>query len=73
MTAGGDAARPLAWKGLDTSQMPVFIGYDQVERMVAALTETAAAWQPDAVVGIARGGQRVRTAFQCGRTSRAHC
>jgi hypoxanthine phosphoribosyltransferase len=36
--------------------MPVFIGYDQVERMVAALTETAAAWQPDAVVGIARGG-----------------
>ena len=44
------------WKGLDTSRMPVFIGYDQVERMVAALLETAAAWQPDAVVGIARGG-----------------
>jgi hypoxanthine phosphoribosyltransferase len=56
MTPGGDAPSPLAWKGLDTSQMPVFIGYDQVERMVAALSETAAAWQPDAVVGIARGG-----------------
>lgn len=48
------AARP--WKGLDTSQMPVFIGYDQVERMVAALLETAADWHPDAVVGIVRGG-----------------
>jgi hypoxanthine phosphoribosyltransferase len=44
------------WKGLDTSQMPVFIGYDQVERMIAALLDEAAAWQPDAVVGIARGG-----------------
>jgi adenine/guanine phosphoribosyltransferase-like PRPP-binding protein len=44
------------WKGLDTSQMPVFIGYDQVERMVAALLESAAAWRPDAVVGLARGG-----------------
>jgi hypoxanthine phosphoribosyltransferase len=44
------------WKGLDTSRMPVFIGYDQVERMVAALSRTAAAWQPDDVVGITRGG-----------------
>ena len=48
------AARP--WKGLDTSRMPVFIGYDQVERMVAALLETAVSWGPDEVVGIARGG-----------------
>jgi hypoxanthine phosphoribosyltransferase len=47
-------ARP--WKGLDTNQMPVFIGYDQVERMIAALLETASAWHPDEVVGIARGG-----------------
>jgi len=45
-----------AWKGLDTSQVPVFIGYDQVERMVAALLERAASWGPDAVVGLARGG-----------------
>lgn len=45
-----------AWKGLDTSRMPVFIGYDQAERMVGALFDRAAQWQPDAVVGIARGG-----------------
>jgi hypoxanthine phosphoribosyltransferase len=45
-----------AWKGLDTSQMPVFLGYDQIERMLAALLDKAAAWRPDAVVGIARGG-----------------
>ena len=50
-----ESVRP-AWKGLDTSRMPVFIGYDQVERMVAALLERAAAWAPDAVVGLARGG-----------------
>jgi adenine/guanine phosphoribosyltransferase-like PRPP-binding protein len=36
--------------------MPVFLGYDQTERMVAALLDRAAEWQPDAVVGIARGG-----------------
>ncbi|HEX5326253.1 MAG TPA: phosphoribosyltransferase [Acetobacteraceae bacterium] len=36
--------------------MPVFIGYDQAERMVAALLDHAARWCPDAVAGIARGG-----------------
>ena len=36
--------------------MPVFLGYDQTERMIAALLDRAAQWQPDAVVGIARGG-----------------
>jgi len=44
------------WKGLDPGRQPVFIGYDQTERMVAALLDRAAAWQPDVVVGIARGG-----------------
>ena len=53
-TSGEPSERP--WKGLDTSQMPVFLGYDQIERMIAALLDEAAAWQPDAVVGIARGG-----------------
>jgi hypoxanthine phosphoribosyltransferase len=53
-TTGEPPDRP--WKGLDTSQMPVFLGYDQVERMIVALLDDAAAWQPDAVVGIARGG-----------------
>ena len=36
--------------------MPVFLGYDQTERMIAALLDRAAQWQPDVVVGIARGG-----------------
>ncbi len=44
------------WKGLQTGQMPVFLGYDQTERMIAALLDRAAQWRPDAVVGIARGG-----------------
>ena len=44
------------WKGLDTGRMPVFLGYDQTERMIAALLDRAAQWQPEAVVGIARGG-----------------
>lgn len=53
---GAEQTAQAAWKGLDTSQMPVFISYDQVERMVAALLEVATAWRPDAVVGLARGG-----------------
>src|SRR5579871_929329 len=44
------------WKGLHTDQMPVFLGYDQTERMIAALLDRAAQWQPEVVVGIARGG-----------------
>jgi hypoxanthine phosphoribosyltransferase len=51
---GSPEERP--WKGLDTSLMPVFISYDQVERMVAALLPAAAKFQPDEVVAIARGG-----------------
>ena len=53
-TLSGRSARP--WKGLDTGRMPVFIGYDQAERMLAALLDRAAQWQPDVVVGISRGG-----------------
>lgn len=45
-----------SWKGLETSRIPVFLGYDQTERMIAALLDKAAQWQPDSVVGIARGG-----------------
>ena len=56
LDATGGEPRDRPWKGLDTSQMPVFLGYDQIERMIAALLDEAAAWQPDAVVGIARGG-----------------
>ena len=49
MTTGG-------WKGLDTGCVPVFLSYDQTERMIAALLDRAVRWRPDAVVGIARGG-----------------
>src|SRR5215472_7351159 len=45
-----------AWKGLETGCMPVFLGYDQTERMIAALLDRAERWRPEVVVGIARGG-----------------
>jgi hypoxanthine phosphoribosyltransferase len=44
------------WKGLEVGRLPIFLGYDQTERMIAALLDRAAQWQPDCVVGIARGG-----------------
>ncbi len=54
------------WKGLATDRMPVFIGYDQAERMVSALLGRVEAWRPDAVVGIARGGLVPGTMVSCG-------
>ena len=54
------------WKGLATHRMPVFIGYDQAERMVSALLGSVEAWQPDAVVAIARGGLVPGTMVACG-------
>lgn len=45
--------------------MPRFIGYDQAERMVAALLDRASAWRPDAVVGIVRGGLVPATMVSC--------
>ena len=47
---------PSSWKGLDPDRRPVFLGYDQTERMLAALLDRAAAWRPGLVAGIARGG-----------------
>lgn len=44
------------WKGLEPGRLPVFLGYDQTERMIAALLDRAEQWQPDLIVGIARGG-----------------
>ena len=64
MTEKTDKPAP-AWKGLNTDSMPVFIGYDQAERMVAALLDRAAAWHPDSVVGIARGGLVPATMASC--------
>lgn len=52
-----DSGPPVSpWKGLDTSRKPLFLGYEQTERMLASLLDQAGRWQPDAVVGIARGG-----------------
>jgi len=59
----GPAAAP--WKGLRTDRMPRFIGYDEAERMVAALLDQAEAWRPEAVVGIARGGLVPATMAAC--------
>jgi hypoxanthine phosphoribosyltransferase len=49
-----NAAPP--WKGLCTDRMPIFIGYDRAEQMVATLLGGVMAWQPEAVVAIPRGG-----------------
>jgi len=57
------AVRP--WKGLDTARMPTFIGYEQAERMVAALLEPATRWRPDGVAGIMRGGLVPATMAAC--------
>ena len=54
------------WKGLATDRMPVFIGYDQAERMVFSLLGRVEAWAPDAVVAIARGGLVPGTMVSCG-------
>ncbi len=51
-----DLSSQQKWKGLDPGRKPVFLGYDQTERLIAALLDRAMQWQPDAVVGIARGG-----------------
>jgi hypoxanthine phosphoribosyltransferase len=56
MTDRRDPSKFLEWKGLETGRMPIFLGYDQTERMIAALLDRAQQWQPEAVVGIARGG-----------------
>lgn len=53
------------WKGLATDRQPVFIGYDQTERMVAALLDRASASRPDAVAAIARGGLVPGTMVSC--------
>jgi hypoxanthine phosphoribosyltransferase len=53
------------WKGLDTSKMPLFIGYDQTERMITALLEQARRQNPESVVAIARGGLVPGTMASC--------
>jgi hypoxanthine phosphoribosyltransferase len=59
----GEPPRP--WKGLETDRPPVFISYDQTERLVASLLDRVSLWAPDAVVGIARGGLVPATMASC--------
>jgi hypoxanthine phosphoribosyltransferase len=53
------------WKGLETDQLPVFISYDQAERLIASLLDRVSLWRPDAVAGIARGGLVPATMASC--------
>ena len=54
------------WKGHDTTRPPTFIGYDQAERMLAALLDRAAdGFAPEAVAGIVRGGLVPATMAAC--------
>jgi hypothetical protein len=59
----GKPLRPR--KGLDKDRLPVFISYDQTERLVASLLDRVALWSPDAVAGIARGGLVPATMASC--------
>jgi hypoxanthine phosphoribosyltransferase len=59
------AEPPGPWKGLDTDRLPVFVSYDQAERLVASLLDRVSLWTPDIVVGIARGGLVPATMASC--------
>lgn len=59
------AAVPLRRKPFDPDRAPVFISYDQVERLVAALVDRVLLWRPDAIAGIARGGLVPATMAAC--------
>jgi hypoxanthine phosphoribosyltransferase len=50
---------------LDTSRLPVFVSYDQAERLIASLLARVSLWAPDAVAGIARGGLVPATMASC--------
>ncbi|MSP04500.1 MAG: phosphoribosyltransferase [Acetobacteraceae bacterium] len=57
--------KPPQWKGLNTGKVPRFIGYDQAERMVAALLGDVSARGVRAVVAIPRGGLVPGTMVSC--------
>jgi hypoxanthine phosphoribosyltransferase len=50
---------------LDTSRVPVFISYDEAERLVVSLLSRVSLWAPDAVVAIVRGGIVPATMSSC--------
>ncbi|MBV8121163.1 MAG: phosphoribosyltransferase [Alphaproteobacteria bacterium] len=57
------ALRPR--KPLDPDRVPVFISYDQAERLITSLLDRVLLWAPDAVAGIARGGLVPATMAAC--------
>lgn len=52
-------------KGWEMDRLPVFISYDQTERLIASLLDRVSLWAPDAVAGIARGGLVPATMASC--------
>jgi hypoxanthine phosphoribosyltransferase len=48
-----------------TDRLPVFVSYEQTERLVASMLDRVALWAPDAVAGIARGGLVPATMASC--------
>jgi hypoxanthine phosphoribosyltransferase len=63
--AGPAPALPRRRKPWNTEQAPVFISYDQTERLIASLLDRVLLWSPDAVAGIARGGLVPATMAAC--------
>ncbi len=56
---------PRSRKGWATDRLPVFISYDQAERLVASVLDRVSLWAPDVVAGIARGGLVPATMASC--------
>jgi hypoxanthine phosphoribosyltransferase len=56
---------PCPREALAKDRLPVFISYDQTERLIASLLDQVSLWMPDAVVGIARGGLVPATMASC--------
>jgi hypoxanthine phosphoribosyltransferase len=52
-------------KPLDPERVPVFVSYDQTERLIACLLDRVLLLAPDAVAGIARGGIVPATMAAC--------
>jgi hypoxanthine phosphoribosyltransferase len=52
-------------KPWDPDRVPVFVSYDQTERIVACLLDRVLLWAPQAVAGIARGGLVPATMAAC--------
>jgi hypoxanthine phosphoribosyltransferase len=58
-------ATPRRRRPFDPERPPIFISYDQAERLIAALLDGVLRWRPDAVAGIARGGLVPATMASC--------